>query len=120
MYDAASHRPGIVQNSKGCVSRSRVRLSANVRFMTGVASAMPFVGRGQAPSLTQGGLASPERLLSMPDNTAVWLLPKGGGFEMGPAPYTPPGGNEIGEWGHTPVFGGVNCIATNGPPRPTK
>ena len=47
----------------------------------------------------------------MPDNTAVWLLPKGAGFEIGPAPYTPPGGNEIVVRNHAIAINPVDWLA---------
>jgi NADPH:quinone reductase-like Zn-dependent oxidoreductase len=31
----------------------------------------------------------------MPQNTALWLPKRGAAFEVGPAPYTPPGANEV-------------------------
>jgi NADPH:quinone reductase-like Zn-dependent oxidoreductase len=47
----------------------------------------------------------------MPENTAVWLLPKGAGFEVGPAPYTPPGGNEIVVKNHAIAINPVDWLA---------
>jgi NADPH:quinone reductase-like Zn-dependent oxidoreductase len=32
---------------------------------------------------------------AMPQNTALWLPRRGAGFEVGPAPYTPPGPDEV-------------------------